>query len=91
VGPNSRATVGRDEVSATAPDGAVIVNFVCIEQKLVVELDGGQHADQQDADARRTAWLESQGYRVLRFWNNQALENPEGVLLEIQQALRNRP
>ena len=46
---------------------------------LVVEADGGQHAD-SEADARRTEWLQARGWRVIRFWNNQILENPEGAL-----------
>ena len=52
-----------------------IVDFVCFEHKLIVELDGGQHNDRiaYDYDSERTAWLESQGFRVLRFWNNQVM------------------
>jgi very-short-patch-repair endonuclease len=68
--------------------GTYIVDFVCFEAKLVVELDGSQHAEQVDADARRTAWLESQGFRVLRFWNDAVLKEMGPVLAEI---LRNLP
>lgn len=68
--------------------GTYIVDFVCFEAKLVVELDGSQHAEQVDADARRTAWLESQGFRVLRFWNDAVLKEMGPVLEEI---LRNLP
>jgi very-short-patch-repair endonuclease len=68
------------------PCGNYILDFVCIERRLVIEADGGQHAD-SDYDRRRTLWLESQGWRVLRFWNNDILANPEGVLLTILAAL----
>jgi very-short-patch-repair endonuclease len=46
---------------------------------LIVEIDGGQHAEQQNYDQRRSHWLESQGFRVLRFWNNEVLLNIDGV------------
>lgn len=70
------------------PIGHYIADFVCIERKLIVEVDGGQHADQLEYDAARTASLESNGYRVLRFWNNDVLGNIEGVLTQILEALR---
>jgi very-short-patch-repair endonuclease len=54
------------------PIGPFIVDFVCLERKLVIELDGGQHATQTEEDARRTAWLNERGYRVYRLWNNEA-------------------
>jgi len=72
-----------------APIGPYIVDFVSFEHKLVVEIDGGQHnapAGQQH-DINRTAWLETQGFRVLRFWNNQVLANLEGVLESTLQKL----
>jgi very-short-patch-repair endonuclease len=62
-----------------APIGAFFCDFASHKLKLVIELDGGQHADNA-ADARRTAYLESEGYRVLRFWNNEVTKNLEGVL-----------
>jgi len=63
-----------------APIGSYIVDFVWHEGKLVVEIDGGQHAEAQRAyDERRTAWLESQDYRVIRFWNNEVLKTPRSV------------
>jgi very-short-patch-repair endonuclease len=62
------------------PIGPYIVDFVWYAGKLVVELDGGQHAEARRAyDERRTAWLQSQGYRVLRFWNIDVLKTPESV------------
>ncbi len=61
------------------PIGHFIVDFACIEQKLIIEADGGQHAD-NSADKRRTEWLNSQGWHVVRFWNNDILANINGVL-----------
>jgi very-short-patch-repair endonuclease len=69
------------------PIGPYIVDFCCREQRLIVELDGGQHATRTDYDAGRTALLEGLGYRVLRFWDNEALRNTDGVLQRIAQAL----
>ena len=57
-----------------------IVDFVCTDAMLVVELDGGQHAEQQEYDEHRTVHLRAKGYRVLRFWNNEALMKIESVL-----------
>ncbi|MCH8113040.1 MAG: endonuclease domain-containing protein [Proteobacteria bacterium] len=74
-----------------APIGPYVVDFACLAEKLVVEVDGGQHARQQDRDAARTAWLESQGFHVLRFWNNEVLGNIEGVTERIAGALRASP
>ena len=70
-----------------APIGPYYVDFVCLEKKLILEIDGGQHAVRQDSDAKRTRWLESEGYRVIRFWNNEALGNLDGVLESIRRAL----
>ena len=73
------------------PIGPFICDFVARTAKLVVELDGGQHFVRTVEDTRRTQFLESRGYRVLRFWNNDVLENAEGVLQLIQLALTDRP
>ncbi len=73
------------------PIGPYIVDFLAAEPGLVVEIDGGQHALQQDYDRRRTAWLEAQGYRVIRLWSNEALSNTEGVVEAIATALAKRP
>jgi very-short-patch-repair endonuclease len=67
--------------------GKYIVDFVCLEKKLIVEVDGGQHSENVAYDSERTAWLESEGYRVLRFWNNEVLEDVEAVLEVIVMAL----
>ena len=66
--------------------GPFIVDFVCMEFCLIIEADGGQHADSDD-DRRRTLWLERRGWRVVRFWNNEILENIDGVQLAILQIL----
>ncbi len=68
------------------PIGPFIVDFACTEQRLVVEADGSPHSENA-ADERRTQWLESQGWRVLRFWNNDILANTEGVIEAILVAL----
>ena len=72
------------------PVGRYIVDFFCPESKLVVELDGGHHADQVQADQRRTEFLTKAGYRVLRFWDNEVLSETEAVLQKIVEEL-NRP
>ena len=74
-----------------SPIGEYVVDFVCAECKLVVEIDGGQHAVQKTRDNRRSAWLEGQGYRVIRFWNNDVIENLDGVLEVILAALNQTP
>jgi adenine-specific DNA-methyltransferase len=61
------------------PMGKYIADFVCLEAKLVIEVDGGQHVDQAAYDAARTAFFVSLGFRVLRFWNNDVLQNLDGV------------
>jgi very-short-patch-repair endonuclease len=70
------------------PIGPYYVDFLCLERRLVVEVDGGQHADRQAEGAKRTAWLESQGFCVMRCWNNEVLQNFEGVIEAILLALR---
>ena len=73
------------------PIGRYIVDFVCFERKLIIELDGGQHANAIEKDAARTQWLESQGFAVLRFWNNEIMNNIEGVLMRVMEALSPSP
>jgi len=64
------------------PIGKYIVDFICFEKKLIIELDGGQHAmlSEKQKDIERNKWLEAQGYRVLRFWDDEVLMNTQGVL-----------
>ena len=70
------------------PLGPYVVDFFCAEAKLIVEVDGGQHADDGEV---RTRWLKARGYRVIRFWNNDVLANTDGVLRMILDALRAGP
>lgn len=71
------------------PLGPYILDFVCLEQGLVIELDGGQHADLQAQayDQQRSAWLQQQGLRVLRFWNHEVVQQTNEVLARVLQAL----
>lgn len=76
------------------PIGPFIADFACVELKLIIEADGGQHAERQAYDANRSRWLQSKGWRVLRFWNNEIQDNIEGVtetLLEAVRFLENNP
>jgi len=72
--------------------GPYFADFACHEKRLVIELDGGQHNTSQgvEADEKRTAFLQSRGYRVLRFWNNDVLGNIDGVMKAISEALEDR-
>jgi very-short-patch-repair endonuclease len=72
------------------PIGSYIVDFACLGRKLVVEADGGQHADSR-SDIVRDEYLEREGFRVLRFWNNDVLRNTQGVLDVILSALEETP
>ena len=67
--------------------GNYIVDFVSIKHKLIIELDGSQHLEQTEYDNERTKYLESQGYRVIRFWNNQVEKEMDGVIREIKNIL----
>ena len=71
------------------PIGNYIVDFCCLKEKLIIELDGGHHnePDQKAYDQDRTGYLESEGFTVLRFWNNQVLGSTEQVLYEILSVL----
>jgi lysyl-tRNA synthetase class 2 len=73
------------------PLGPYVADFVCLDARLIVEVDGGQHTEQAKRDAVRTAWLAAQGFRVLRFWNNDVLSNTDGVVETIRSALRAVP
>ena len=75
-----KSQLGGLKFSRQMPLAGYIVDFVCRERKLIVELDGSQHVDAAEYDARRTARLEQAGYRVLRFWNNDLSQNLAGVL-----------
>jgi very-short-patch-repair endonuclease len=69
------------------PIGRFVVDFSCMRGRLVVELDGGQHLERTDQDSQRTVWLESQGFKVIRFWNDDVLLRTDLVLEEILRVL----
>ena len=69
------------------PLGTYILDFVCIEAKLAIEIDGGQHAEQTACDAQRTRYLQQRGFTALRFWNNEVLQQTEAVLTAILHKL----
>ena len=69
------------------PLGTYVLDFVCLNPKLVVEVDGSQHLQQAVYDERRTAWLETQGYAVLRFWAYEVLSETDAVVSSISQSL----
>ncbi len=73
------------------PIGGYIVDFVCQEKKIVIEVDGGQHSVERERDFERDNWLGGQGYKVLRFWNNEVLMNINGVLELIRNNLNTLP
>lgn len=69
------------------PVGTYIVDFVCLEKRLVIELDGGQHMDNKIYDTRRTDCLMTKGFKVLRFWNHEVFQQTPAVLEVIMSAL----
>ncbi|MEM7424971.1 MAG: endonuclease domain-containing protein [Pseudomonadota bacterium] len=69
------------------PVEGYIAGFLCADAKLIVELDGGQHAEQRQYDKERTETLRRAGFHVVRFWNNEVMENVEGVLSELRSVL----
>jgi very-short-patch-repair endonuclease len=69
------------------PIGPFIVDFVCLDKKLIIEVDGGQHAKNFWRDSKRSDYLNDKGYRVLRFWNGEVLQESESVLQAILKAL----
>ena len=71
--------------------GSYIADFVCIEQKLIVELDGGQHAETTAYDRKRDAFMVAQGFRVMRVWNIDLMENIEGVMDMVLEQLEGSP
>jgi very-short-patch-repair endonuclease len=70
------------------PIGSYFVDFCSIERRLIIEVDGDQHAERFNEDEKRTSFLNSLEYRVLRFWNDQVLKNTDEVLAEIEKFLR---
>ena len=72
-------------------DEKYIADFVCLEKKLIIELDGGQHTEQIKYDQQRTKYLTAKGFAIIRFWNNEIMENLDGVLTLISESLRSSP
>jgi very-short-patch-repair endonuclease len=79
--------IGGHQFRKQVPIGDYVVDFCCLKVRLVIEVDGGQHDARSAQDEHRTRWLNGQGYRVIRFWNNEVLQNIDGVLQEIVRAL----
>jgi very-short-patch-repair endonuclease len=87
----SNRKLGGVRFNRQVPIGPFVCDLVARSCKLIIELDGGQHAIQKSEDADRTEFLERRGYRVIRFWNNDVLTNIEGVVNTIERALSDRP
>jgi very-short-patch-repair endonuclease len=87
----SRRQVAGVKFSRQIPIGPFICDFVSRSARLVVELDGGQHALNEGRDRERSAFIEAMGFRVLRFWNTEVLENIEGVISRIELELAIAP
>jgi very-short-patch-repair endonuclease len=83
----SARKIGGVRFNRQVPIRPYICDFVARSAKLIVEVDGGQHGWQTDEDAARTRYLESQGYRVIRFWNSDILERLEGAVAEIANTI----
>ena len=73
------------------PIGPFIADFVCFEKRLVIELDGGQHALEQEKDREREDWFNKEGFQILRFWNTEVLQNIDGVEEVIRGACLHHP
>jgi primosomal protein N' (replication factor Y) len=82
--------VGGHRFRRQVPMGSYIVDFACLKARLIVEVDGSQHLASK-GDEERTAWLESRGFRVLRFWDNDVLQRTDDVLEAIHVALQQAP
>ncbi|HEY7655224.1 MAG TPA: DUF559 domain-containing protein [Burkholderiales bacterium] len=82
-----RRQIGRAKFRRQQPIGRYIVDFVCFECRVIIEVDGGQHAERRYDDEQRTRWLEARGYRVLRFWNNDVLEHTDAVAQAVFDAV----
>jgi len=72
------------------PVGPFYADVLCFAEKLVIEVDGDSHADREQRDAARTAIIEDEGFRVLRFWNNDVVENLDGVIATVADSLSHR-
>lgn len=86
-----RRHIGGYRFRRQVPIGPYIADFACLDPALVIEIDGSQHADQAMSDGRRDAFLRSRGFRVLRFWNSDVLQQTAGVLEVIRRELEKPP
>jgi len=68
--------------------GNYIVDFICLEKKVIIEIDGSGHQEQKSYDNKRDIYFKEEGYKVLRFWNNEINNNLEGVLLKIEDSIK---
>jgi very-short-patch-repair endonuclease len=73
------------------PSGNYVVDFVCFEKQIIIEVDGGQHSIEKGKDSKRDKWLGDQGFKVLRFWNNEVLGNINGVLEALRMHCLSHP
>ncbi len=73
------------------PLGDYVVDFICFEKRLVIEVDGGQHMIKVVKDKERESWLKKKGFKILRFWNNEVLRNIEGILEVISRNCSDHP
>lgn len=87
----SRKQLENTKFRRQQPIGNYIVDFVSFEKKIIVELDGGQHDVKINRDKTRDEWLENQGFKVLRFWNNEVFSNTTGVLEVIRENILSHP
>jgi len=84
-------TLGGLKFRRQQPIGEYVVDFVCLDERIVVEVDGGQHAGSKSEDIERDKWLRGQGFKVLRFWNNEVLKNIAGVCHTINESALSHP
>jgi len=87
----SRRQIAGTKFSRQIPVGPFICDFVSRSARLVIELDGGQHDENEGRDRERTAYIEGMGFKVIRFWNNEVLGNIDGVVSRIGGVLRHSP
>ena len=85
-----RKQLGGHRFRRQVPLGHYVADFACLDRRLIVELDGGQHAEMADRDRSRDDWLAARGYRVVRFWNNDVLRDTPSVLEVVQRALEGK-
>ncbi len=80
-------TLGGLKFRRQQPIGGYVVDFICLDERIVIEVDGGQHVGSKSEDIERDKWLKGQGFKVLRFWNNEVLKNIAGVCHTIKESV----